>query len=248
MRTPRKAGKRKRVSRKGFSARKRLYTDMRSTAMVAPRPFPLYSKNHNFKQKAVPSSSSFVVTGGSYSTTDGLLKGAVAGGADTTFTFTPRVDDLPQSATFSSLFDSYRINKVVLKLMTNWGGGGPQSGSWTGGAGTAFDLDPQRVYTVIDHDDSTALGSTSEALQYETCRVTHPSKDITISFVPAVSATVYRTGVTSAYRQAYKVWMDLANTDVPHYGVKGYIPNSATAWQPSYKVLATYYISFKQVR
>lgn len=232
--------RKKKVSEKKYSSNR-----YGKTALT--RSVPNYNAHH-FKQRAIPSSSSFVVTGGSYSSTDGLFKGAVPGATVTTFVFTPRLDDLPQSSTFVSMFDSYRINKVVLTFMSNVGFGGPQTSSFTGGAGTVFDLNPQQIYTVLDRDDATALSAVTDALDYESCKIHHPMKDFSLSFVPAISDTIYRTGVTSAYTQKYKQWIDAANVDVPHYGVKGIIGNNATAWQPSWKVIATYYVSFKQVR
>lgn len=220
---------------------------------VAIVPRGLSLKRHHFKQTFHPvnvttdANCHYTLTG------TGALGSGMLYGPSTSdlspagyFSIFSTIAELPQQATFTALFDCYRINKVVYKFI-------PMANSITDSVGVGnLSSTPQWLSTVIDFDDSTLLSSEASLLEYENFKQTGPYRKHIRSFVPAVSMDVYRTGgSTLGYTQTRKRWIDAANTDVPHYGVKGLIngpASQADQGQMAWKVYVTMYISFKQTR
>lgn len=205
---------------------------------------------HHFKQICIPQNLAYTASAaninGVYDSTTGQMTGPSDAATDNGyFAVDFRISDIPNIASMGALFDSYRINKVVLDFQP------VHNISPTGSLATPADMIPTPLYTILDSDDASAPTTLTEVEQYETLKITPAWERHTRVITPAVAVAVYRTGVTFAYMPAYKKWMDLATTDVPHYGIKGLIKTNATpannakcAWN----VRATYYVSFKGVR
>ncbi|AXH78057.1 MAG: capsid protein [Cressdnaviricota sp.] len=209
-------------------------------------------KTHHFKQVYFPSATSLVFqagnSGNTYTASSGILTGPDNGGVGTTdgaWALMFRVTDLPQITSFAGLFDAYRINKVVVRFeplvnMIQYGAGGA-----AGNAGqTEF------LSTVIDKDDNSPLTAYSQLLEYESFKETPGYRRHIRSMVPSVAAVMFKTsGTTVGFGQRIKPWIDITNTDVEHYGLKGYTQKNGSAnLQMVWKVFVTMYISFKQVR
>lgn len=210
------------------------------------------SRIHHFKQMYRPSSTALSfssgATGSAYDANEGIIFGpdpaSTPGDGYWSLYFT--LNDLPQMASYSALFDCYRINKAVLKL-TPFLTGLTTSNIATGTTAT-FD---ECMVTVLDFDDSTQLTSLSAAEEYETYKMTPSYKEHTRTLVPAVSSVAYKTALTFGYTQKTKQWVDIANPEVPHYGVKGVIQGpgtAANARRQAWWVRVKLYFSCKQVR
>lgn len=211
-------------------------------------------KKYFFKQIYHPSEANFAFSAGGIGYTaggNGVYGSGILYGPPTSpsgyFALRFTAADIPQIATFAALFDCYKISKLVVKLI-------PVVSQYTQGANStaAVAAQPQWLSTVIDYDDFAVPTTEGELLQYQTFKQSHPNKLHKRVFTPAISMQAYKTGGTTiAYSQAKQKWLDAANTDVEHYGLKGLIngpANSATQVQSAWKVYVTAYISFKQVR
>lgn len=231
-------GRRSRVSRVG--GRSRAAASFRAKKQVV----------HSFKQICIPQNLAYTSSTGNkngvYDTTTGQLTGPSSTADDNGyFACDFRISDIPNISSLSALFDSYRINKVVLDFQP------VHNVAPTGSLGTPTDQIPTPLYTVLDSDDVAAPTTLTEVEQYETLKITPAFRRHVRVVTPAVAIAVYRTGVTFGYMPGYKKWLDLATNDIPHYGIKGLIKTNATAANNAkcaWNVRATYYVSFKGVR
>lgn len=157
-----------------------------------------------------------------------------------------KLSDVPNSSEFTSLFDAYRIKGVKLEFVPIYNSHEINEGP----AASPFDRVGIPVMTFArDLDDSTAPASENTLLQYATNkRINLSSKKSIYIANPRVAQTVYQAGLTAAYSEARKnVWIDCANPDVPHYGLKYYVPTENLSKILYIRVYATYYMEFKRV-
>lgn len=121
---------------------------------------------------------------------------------------------------FSQLYDRYRITCVQLQVsMVN----NPDAFLLPNGP-----LNNQNVnniypkfWYVRDYDDNSPLSL--DALRERAmvkCILLRPNKIFKINVRPAILAQTYRTLATTGYAPKWKQWIDMAQTDVPHYGIK----------------------------
>lgn len=208
-------------------------------------------ETHHFKQVYRPGSGNLILSGtsaeGSYNATNGQLTGPSSTASDNLyFALRFQIADIQNITSMAALFDSYRINKVVVKFI-------PTQPDTTGtGYGTPAGLIPPLLCTVIDRDDVTVPSSLSELEQYESYKETPATSKHTRALVPALAQQAYKSsGTTIAYTQTYKKWCDFAQTDVDHYGIHGAIysnPTAANNWKVAYYVKVVMYFSCKQIR
>lgn len=151
-----------------------------------------------------------------------------------------QLNGLVNHTEFTTLYDQYRINKVVLEL------------KWSGAIEDVNERDlnnPPMLYYVRDYDDATAL---SENEFRENCRtktlVLKPSKIYKLVIVPAQLHQVYSSVVSSGYAIKWKQWTDVGNVSVPHYGFKFGVKYPANEAYGTIEVSATYYFSCKNAR
>lgn len=157
----------------------------------------------------------------------------------TATTFGARAFDLnmlPDNTEFQNLYDMFRINKVVWKLVPNVN---------SAEAGAAQRL-PQ-IHSVLDYNDSTAPTSLDELVQYNNYRMTMGSRIHARKLTPAFLDNVYQTGaIQQPGNPNWKKWLSTANSlSVPHHGVKYAIGATASANAITYTPYVTVYFSCK---
>jgi len=151
-----------------------------------------------------------------------------------------QLNDLAQYATFTALYDQYRIRQLDVKMI-------PAITAYldsTGGAAKGFN---SRVWTAIDYDDATAL--TAVALrEYTTVRENMGTDMICRSFVPHFALAAY-SGAFNSYANTIG-WLDCNSAGVQHYGFKWAIEAApaATSVLQSWRFDVTYYFEFRNVR
>lgn len=156
-----------------------------------------------------------------------------------------QLSDLPQSGTFAALWDRYRFEKVKLHFKAR------NNAIFVANTASPNGAVPTG-YVVVDRDDSTALTSTTDALQYENVESFNGTEDFTVEIVPSITPAVFASGAFSGYGTvpSNSMWLDIANTSIPQYGVKGHVgPLSATtssSWV--WDITAEYIVSFAKVR
>lgn len=152
---------------------------------------------------------------------------------------------LPNSSEFTSLFDQYKIMKVKLRFIPFGDNVNLPISTMTGTSSLMSPGGP--LITAIDYDDTTAPTSAADLLQYQASRVTPVPKPLSMTIRPKFAAEIYRSGLATGYG-ARSGWLDTANADVPHYGIK-YWMNSPSALSSSftYQVWAEVYLALKGV-
>lgn len=169
-------------------------------------------------------------------------------GSASNYGFEFRVGDLPQWSIFSSLYDMYRLNKIVFELipMATVNTMGSTGGGTTANSGM--------IASVIDYDNgSTTLSSLSEYEQYSNCKTTPvvmQNRRVKRVWTPHINigALASGGGNVGAVNRA-KQWIDCTQSTISHHGLKFYIDlypsvNQVQTWA----VYCTYYVSFKSVR
>lgn len=121
---------------------------------------------------------------------------------------------LPSSSDFSNLYDQYRITHVQFRFKLRID---PSAQT----AGTAI---WPTLYYVRDHDDAASISSLNDLKEYSKCKqvALSPMRWTVINIKPSILDTMFRnTGQTTfVSKPAYKQWIDMAYTDVAHYGLK----------------------------
>lgn len=204
--------------------------------------------NYSF-HRWVTSLSGANVSACTYNTGTSVLT-ATSANASCSFSLKFTIADLPNYTEFSSLFDSYMITGVLLqvKMIHN-----PNSvtGLNDNTVNTANNWYPT-VWYVSDHDDSDTI-TLPQIKEFEKVRhkVLQPNRELNVMLRPTTLTQIYRTAATTSYANNYKrTWLDMAQTDTPHYGIKmvfdfeGLTPTASY----SFKINAKFYIKCKSVR
>lgn len=164
-----------------------------------------------------------------------------SGSGSSLFTYQFKLSDVPGYATLLNSFDTYRINAVVFKI---W----PLTNNYdTPTSGTPL-VNIPTLMLAPDYTDS-SIPTLTELARFDNLKVYRFNRPCTIKFRPAVSAAVYRAGTTFGYTPKWKQWIDHANGDVPHFGLKGALTSiQATSTQFYANVIMKYYLSFKNAK
>ena len=148
------------------------------------------------------------------------------------------LSDLPSVAEFTSLFEQYKFEKVVVHMIpfANW---------------TVMDQHATvPLVTAIDFDDGTDPTSEDQLLQYGNNCITHATQEIHRTIQPKIAAAVYNAGgIFNGY--AIKTsWISSDSPNVQHYGFKmGIRPSPpGTHWGAGWLIYADYHIAFRNTR
>ncbi len=126
-----------------------------------------------------------------------------------------QLSDYAGYSSYAAIYDQYRIKEVLIRFKSrNNAVNLVNTASPNGSVPTA--------YIVRDLDDATALSTPSEALEYDTVHTFNGEEDCVVRFDPAVTPAVYSGGAFSGYgvQHSDMMWLDVANTAIPHYGIK----------------------------
>lgn len=148
-----------------------------------------------------------------------------------------RLDMLPNYTEFTNLYDMYRINKIVVKLIPKVSEVGMVLGATNNSAGI-------QIHSALDFDDSAAPTNVSQLTQYSTYKMTRGHNIHTRVFVPKCELSA--NGTANAAPKAYQ-WLDTAHPDVAHYGMKLIIPTISANTIVYYDYSVTAYFSCKSV-
>lgn len=188
-------------------------------------------------------SSNYLIANGTYSSSTSLLSPTL--GVDSIrFSQMFTVGSLPSVSEFQNLFDRYRIMKAVVtfKLTSN-----PDN------IDTSVAFYPTLWY-YVDYDDLDTVGLTFiREVQGVKRRVLQPNREVKIVLRPKPLAAVYNNVLTTGYSipRGKSPWIDLANVDVPHYGLKTCIDFEGlqtTGTLPLIKMNVQLFVSYKGVR
>jgi hypothetical protein len=153
--------------------------------------------------------------------------------------------DIPNIASLGALFDQYRIERVQYRLRTK-----------NPGVFIANQASPNygtpNMLVAVDRDDNTAPTTLLEIQQYDNCVSLSAQDSLDIVFEPSITPTLFAGGAFSGYsvEDSDEVWIDMANTGVPHYGLKIGISAlvASTTQRFDWDVTAIYKVSFLNTR
>lgn len=150
---------------------------------------------------------------------------------------------LQNSSDFTNLFDAYRINKIVYKILPSHNVALPGS----------VPVYPPQVITVIDYNDvnppATPSFTVAELLEYQTHRIHRGFAKISRKFTPAIAMGVSSAGTIVAGVQKFKQWLDVATPAVAHGSLKVLFdtqPGNTASY--NFTVYRDVYFSCKQVK
>lgn len=141
-------------------------------------------------------------------------------------------DAIKAYSEFTALYDRYKITKVQLQISlvtnpnsanpTNIQAGNNPTGAWTA---TTYFNNPTNWYPkfwyIRDYDDSSAISlSVMRERAKVKCFIMQPNKMYKINMKPAILNQTYRTEATTGYSPHWNQWIDMQQTNVPHYGLK----------------------------
>lgn len=118
---------------------------------------------------------------------------------------------------FSALFDQYMLTHVQMMFHLRI----------DPSAQTATTAIYPKLYWFTDYDDANAPPSLNAVREHPRCKIAvlNPNRPVICNIKPAVLNEVYRSPTTSSYNPKWRQWLDFAQTDVPHYGLKFAIDN-----------------------
>lgn len=172
-----------------------------------------------------------------------LLRQSSASDVFASFAFA--LADIQNVSSVGALYDQYRIDRIQFRLRSR----NPALFMMNQ---TSPNYSASPMVIVLDRDDNTAPTTLSELKQYDNCQVISACDSIDIVFEPSVTRSVFAGGVFSGYEVVTDpdVWLDLANTGIPHYGIKVGIPAlvASTTSKIDWDIEAWYTISFLSTR
>jgi len=139
-------------------------------------------------------------------------------GTDQTYSKAFTFNDIVNPGEFDVLYDRYMITKIVFEVqLVNNIDNGKIPNSTADSQSNYF----PRMWYCRDYDDSTAE-TLDELKQRAACKsfVLMPNKIYKIALKPAILGQTYRTLTTTGYSPLWNQWIDMAQKDVPHYGLK----------------------------
>lgn len=154
-----------------------------------------------------------------------------------------KLNQLPNYTEYTTMFDAYRINKVVLEFKPNF----IETNVNSSFATTGYIPD---IGVVIDYDSqSAAPTSMNELRQYSNFREYKANKPFKVVLVPRTAGMVYNGAASTAYSQSRpRLWLDCEYPAVPHYGVNYYAAPCGANNLWNIVVTATFYIACKGTR
>jgi len=152
-----------------------------------------------------------------FSNETGLTSGSIVAipTTNTLGSIAVEVGDLTQIASFSALFDQYRIEKLHFRLT-------PDTNVRDDSQAASPNQSVPSLYVVIDHDDSSAPASIAALQEYDNVEFATGYQGISVDFIPSITPAVFASGAFNSYevRPSDRTWIDIANTTAPNYGIK----------------------------
>jgi len=165
--------------------------------------------------------------------------------AETKNAFDFTLTDCINYSTWSTVFDQYRINMVVVKFIPVQTQVINRPFDDTTNPGTSVSEIP-RFAVSIDRDDSVTPIDIEQLLKRQGTIVKNATQPITLKFVPNRLVQIYN-GVTVGYKIDidHRTFLDCAQPGIPHYGLKCVLEATSPSNCYQYRMETYYYVSFK---
>lgn len=193
------------------------------------------SQIHRVRQVYTPSSGIAMNVNGTGASYNGTTAMYAVGTTDSSFGLYFQLNDLAQASTFSSMFDQYRLDKVIVHFIPLY------VQTPVNSAGYSF---PNWI--AIDYDDVSLPSSRATMQEYENVHLFAPYKKFSIAIKPRVAVAAYG-GTFTSYANEGDCWIDLGSPLTQHYGLKGSMGATSTGAQ-LWVVQVESFWSFRSVR
>lgn len=156
-------------------------------------------------------------------------------------TYQFKLDDVVNPTDFTNLYDSYKINKIQLFLE-------PTMNQTSSPATWPVQ---RKIAVVHDYTDAMPLTQEDDYLEYANCKRYNIVRNnaIKLTLYPKIKNIIEnKDGGANAYTtlSSNKVWLDMDNDEVPHFGLKIFIPASVSVNDDQlFRVRAKYWLSCK---
>jgi len=163
-------------------------------------------------------------------------------GSDQNLAYQFKLDNVVNPADFTNLYDSYKINKITLHIEPLF--------TSTNQYFNNLNIFSKKIRVVHDYNDANVLTQEDDYLEYSNCKSYSPTRTIKVTLYPKIQSGMLNTGgaVNAFASQASsKLWLNVDNDEVPHFGVKVFIPEDIASASEVllFRVRARYHISLK---
>jgi hypothetical protein len=158
------------------------------------------------------------------------INGSMAVAIDAGFLF--KLNDLTDYTKWTTLFDQYRLVKVEVM-------GFPINDQNQVGSGA----NQSELRTAVDYDNTTAFGADLLGPFGDSVRIHYSTAQWKRVLKPRIAMAAYK-GALTGFANMNAQWIDSANPDVQHYGLRYYLPVS-TGTVPTWRVYAKYHLEFR---
>jgi len=161
-------------------------------------------------------------------------------GSDQHLTYSFKLDNVVNPSDFTNLYDQYKINKITLMIEPLYDQ--PLNGSFA---------IQKRIRVVHDYNDNNPLTDEDDYLEYSNCKSYTPftKRGIKITLFPKLNNILENVGgAANAFNSvnSNKVWLNVDSDEVPHFGIKIFIPGTLSGEEVQlFRVRAKYHISLK---
>lgn len=161
--------------------------------------------------------------------------------ADIFGTYFGSLNQISGVSDFTGLYDQFKILGLKWSLIPR---------------GNSSDISPSGtsaqqsvgVFSVIDYNDSTALTSLNQAVQYANLKMTRSHQVHSRYFKPRITPTIENGVGGTASALTTRGWLDVSTgANVPHYGIK-YVLQQAPNVAQTFDLKVDYYLAFKNVK
>lgn len=202
----------------------------------------MVKRKRNYRRRVFSGSKVYSYVRKTY-TENVLTTGAAQGGA---FSFS--LNDLPNVTEFTTLYDRYKIKKIVLKLIPKVS----QTVTQSPGSMSIVANSRGHLFSAIDYDDVAVPPAVDTLLQYPNCKRTPTDRIHTRIIYPCIRSVLYNVADSSSlgFSTAFspqRRWIDCTMPKVQHYGLKWWLTQT-NGIEVSYDIETTVYIQFKNVR
>lgn len=173
--------------------------------------------------------------------------GTIPVNVDSNTPITLRMNMLPNFSDFTSLYDQYKIKKIVFRIERPF-----TSNALDGGTSGNTSTTNKFIRCVHDYDGGANLVQEYQYLEYQNVK-SYPAcgtGPIRITLYPKLQNAVFRNDSFNTYANTTinPQWIDVANTDVNHFGIRLWTPQLAVGNTQSYRVFASVILQCKNTR
>jgi len=181
------------------------------------------------------------ITGTSSAVSPNMKISMPSGGSAYSQALVMQLANLPNAVDFQNLFDMYKIDKVDFRFSLI------QNPDNTQSSVSLTDPYYPRIWYCYDQDDGIPISLDAiRERQGARYRILKPNEIIKFSVIPKFQALSYKTSTSEGFRPSTG-FLDIQDTDIPHFGLKVVIDFNGNNTQRAYDVItqARYTITCK---